>query len=176
MKKIILLFQILMLSIVAQQNTKIKRSVTATSNIDAQSDSYKISGTFGQNVVGISSGQQLKISSGYWGWIARWAALETDEELIIPAEFKVKSAYPNPFNPATRIDMEIPDAGLVQITIYDILGRMVLDHKKEYPSAGHYQFVWNPRNASGQPLAAGTYILTIMHQNKIQSQKITFLK
>ena len=51
-----------------------------------------------------------------------------------------------------------------------------LDHKKEYPSAGHYQFVWNPRNASGQPLAAGTYILTIMHQNKIQSQKITFLK
>ena len=39
MKKIILLFQILMLSTVAQQNTKIKRSVTATSNIDAQSDS-----------------------------------------------------------------------------------------------------------------------------------------
>ncbi len=60
MKKIMFLFQILMLSTVAQQNTKIKRSVTATSNIDAQSDSYKIRGTFGQNVVGLSSGQQLK--------------------------------------------------------------------------------------------------------------------
>ena len=59
MKKIILLFQILMLSTAAQQNTKIKRSVTATSNIDAQSDSYKISGTAGQNVIGLSSGQQL---------------------------------------------------------------------------------------------------------------------
>ena len=47
-----------MLSIVAQQNTKIKRSVTATSNIDAQSDSYKISGTAGQNVVGLSSGSE----------------------------------------------------------------------------------------------------------------------
>ena len=47
-----------MLSIVAQQNTKIKRSVTATSNIDAQSDSYKISGTAEQNVVGLSSGSE----------------------------------------------------------------------------------------------------------------------
>ena len=46
MKKIIVLFQILMLSTVAQQNTKIKRSVTATSNIDAQSDSYKIRRNF----------------------------------------------------------------------------------------------------------------------------------
>ena len=72
--------------------------------------------------------------------------------------------------------MEIPDAGMVEIKIYDILGRMVLDHKKDFTAAGLYQFVWNPRNAAGNSLSAGTYIVTVMHQNKIQTQKITFLK
>ena len=176
MIKLLFFSQILLFPLISQSSTKLKRSVTATTNVEAESNGYRLTGTLGQNAIGLSAKEQLKISSGYWGWIARWGVLGIDDELVIPTEFKIKPAYPNPFNPSTRIDMEIPDAGLVQITIYDILGRMVLDHKKEYPSAGHYQFVWNPRNASGQSLAAGTYILTIMHQNKIQSQKITFLK
>ena len=176
MKKILLFSQILLLPLMAQSSTKLKRSVSATTHVEAEGSTYKLSGTLGQNVIGVSAVNQVKISSGYWGWIARWGALGTDEELVIPTEFNIKPAYPNPFNPSTRIDMEIPDAGLVQITIYDLLGRAVLDHKKDYPSAGHYQFVWNPRNASGQSLAAGTYIVTVMHQNKIQTQKITFLK
>ena len=175
MKKLLLISQILLLPLMAQ-STQLKRSVSATTSVQAESEAYKLSGTLGQNVIGVSAVNQVKISSGYWGWIARWGALGTDEELIIPTEFKIKPAYPNPFNPSTRIDMEIPDAGLVQIAIYDLLGRAVLDHKKDYPSAGNYQFLWNPRNASGQTLAAGTYIVTVMHQNKIQTQKITFLK
>ena len=176
MKKIIFLSQILLLPLMAQSTTKLKRSVSATTNVQAESEAYKLSGTLGQNAIGLSTEKLVKISSGYWGWIARWGALGTDDELVIPTEFKIKPAYPNPFNPSTRIDMEIPDAGVVQITIYDLLGRAVLDHKKDYPSAGNYQFLWNPRNASGQTLAAGTYIVTVMHQNKIQTQKITFLK
>ena len=176
MKKIIFLSQILLLPLMAQSTTKLKRSVSATTNVQAESEAYKLSGTLGQNAIGLSTEKLVKISSGYWGWIARWGALGTDDELVIPNEFKIKPAYPNPFNPSTHIDMEIPDAGLVQITIYDLLGRAVLDHKKDYPSAGHYQFVWNPRNAAGNSLAAGTYIVTVMHQDKIQTQKITFLK
>ena len=158
------------------QTTKVKRSVLATTNIQSESAAYKLIGTIGQNAIGLSTKNKIKISAGYWGWISRWAVLETDDENIIPNEFKISPAYPNPFNPSAKIDMEIPDAGIVQIIIYDILGRIVLDHKKEFPSAGKYQFVWNPRTTSGQSLATGTYIVTIMHQNKINTQKITFLK
>jgi len=175
MKKITILFLCSFLFINAQ-SIKAKRSVSSSTSVQAESNSYKINGTVGQNAIGLSTKDQVKISSGYWGWIARWAALGTDDENLIPSEFKIKPAYPNPFNPSAKIDMEIPDAGVVQITIYDLLGRIVLDHKKEYPSAGHYQFVWNPRTATGQSLATGTYIVTVMHQNKINTQKITFLK
>lgn len=176
MIKLLLFSQILLFPLISQSSTKLKRSVTATTNVEAESNGYRLTGTLGQNAIGLSAKEQLKISSGYWGWIARWGVLGIDDELVIPTEFKIKPAYPNPFNPSTRIDMEIPDVGMVEIKIYDILGRMVLDHKKDFTAAGHYQFVWNPRNAAGNSLSAGTYIVTVMHENKIQTQKITFLK
>ena len=107
------------------QSTKVKRSVSATANVQAGSNAYKLSGTVGQNAIGLSTKDQVKISSGYWGWIARWTSLGTEDEVLIPNEFKINPAYPNPFNPSAKIDMEIPDAGVVQITIYDLLGRIV---------------------------------------------------
>ena len=158
------------------QTTKVKRSVSATTNVQSESNDYKLIGTIGQSIIGLSTKNKVKISSGYWGWISRWAVLETEDENIIPNEFKISPAYPNPFNPSAKIDIEIPDAGIVQIIIYDILGRIVLDHKKEFPSAGKYQFVWNPRTTSGNSLSTGTYIVTIRNQNNINTQKITFLK
>ena len=105
----------------AQSSTKLKRSVSATTHVEAEGSTYKLSGTLGQNAIGLSAKEQVKISSGYWGWIARWGVLGTDDELVIATEFKIKPAYPNPFNPSTRIDMEIPDVGMVEIKIYDIL-------------------------------------------------------
>ena len=53
--------------------------------------------------------------------------LANEQEIAIPTVFSLEQNYPNPFNPSAKIDMEIPDAGVVQITIYDLLGRIVLD-------------------------------------------------
>ena len=175
MKKIILLFHITILPLAAQ-STQIKRSVSATANVQAESKTYQLNGTLGQSALGLSTNNLVKLSSGYWGWIARWTSLDVKDEIITPSVFKIKPAYPNPFNPTTQIDMEIPKAGQVQITIYDVLGRVVMEHKNNYPIAGMYSFQWNPRNAKGDPLATGTYILMVTHQNKILTQKITYLK
>ncbi len=174
MKKILIVSFLLFLPL-NPQSKKVKRSVTSSAGVQTESSSYKINGTLGQSAIGLTGGKQIKLSSGYWGYVVRWV-LGTDGENIIPNEFQINPAYPNPFNPSTRIDMEIPDAGIVQITIYDLLGRVVLDHKEEYPSGGHYQFVWNARTASGRQLATGTYIVLVRHQNNINTQKITLLK
>ena len=174
-KKIILLFQVLIIPLVAQ-STQIKKSVLGSASVSAQSSTYKVHGTLGQIAIDQSSNNSIKISSGYWGWIARWTSLDLEDENIIPSVFKINPAYPNPFNPTTRIDMEIPNAGQVQISIYDVLGRIVMEHKHNYPTAGLYSFQWNPRNSKGDPLATGTYILMVSYQNKIQTQKITYLK
>ena len=91
------------------QSTQIKKSVLGSASVNAQSSSYKLHGTLGQPAVGLSSNNLVKLSSGYWGWIARWTTLDIEDELTIPTVFKINPAYPNPFNPTTRIDMEIPE-------------------------------------------------------------------
>ena len=65
----------------AQSSTKLKRSVSAKTHVEAEGSTYKLSGTLGQNATGLSAKEQVKISSGYWGWIARWGVLGTDDEL-----------------------------------------------------------------------------------------------
>ena len=37
-------------------------------------------------------------------------------------EFKLKSLYPNPFNPTLSIEYQLPEKGLINISIYDLKG------------------------------------------------------
>tara|TARA_S200000501_G_scaffold272526_1_gene256304 strand:- start:750 stop:1277 length:528 start_codon:yes stop_codon:yes gene_type:complete len=175
MKKITL-FLMLITAFVSAQNSKVARSTTGSSSIESASNSFQMKGTLGQITVGASAGSEATVASGYWGWITKKTSLDTEKEEIIPSVFKVQPAYPNPFNPTTRVNLQIPNAGEVEINIYDVLGRKVMFLTQNYASAGTYTFHWNPRNVSGDALSTGTYIMMVTFNNKIQTQKITFLK
>ena len=43
--------------------------------------------------------------------------------MYIPTEFKLKSAYPNPFNPITTLEMEIPQTGFVSVKVFNLVGQ-----------------------------------------------------
>ena len=43
----------------------------------------------------------------------------------LPTTFALLPAYPNPFNPSTTLRYDVPQAGLVRITVFDALGRSV---------------------------------------------------
>ncbi|HAY34814.1 MAG TPA: peptidase S8, partial [Bacteroidetes bacterium] len=60
--------------------------------------------------------------------------------------------YPNPFNPTTKIDYDIPYDGKVSILLYDISGREVAKLVNEVKTAGYYTAVFN-----GADLASGMY-------------------
>ena len=51
-------------------------------------------------------------------------SLSIDGE-IIPEVFALHQNYPNPFNPFTTLCYDLPEDGLVNITIYDMMGRTV---------------------------------------------------
>ena len=175
MKKITL-FLMLFTAFVSAQNSKVARSTTGSSSIKSASNSFQMKGTLGQITVGASAGSEATVASGYWGWITKKTSLDTEKQEIIPSVYMVQHAYPNPFNPTTRVNLQIPNAGEVEINIYDVLGRKVMFLTQNYASAGTYTFHWNPRNVSGDALSTGTYIMMVTFNNKIQTQKITFLK
>jgi len=99
------------------------------------------------------------------------------QPLPYPWEYRLSSAYPNPFNPSTTIVYETPSAGPVQFTIHNVLGQLVWS-TVEYPqTAGHFELRWNGRSNGGGELSSGQYYLQMRAGDRaIGSQKLVFLK
>jgi hypothetical protein len=84
-----------------------------------------------------------------------------EEREDIPTVFDLKQNYPNPFNPSTRIRYDIPENAHVELTVYDVTGRLVAKLVNGQHVPGRYTVEWNAsRNASGMYLyriTAGDY-------------------
>ena len=55
---------------------------------------------------------------------------------ILPAGYSVSENYPNPFNPRTRMLITLPDNGMVNVNVVNILGQKVVKEIKGYYGAG----------------------------------------
>ncbi|MFZ1947355.1 MAG: FlgD immunoglobulin-like domain containing protein, partial [bacterium] len=65
--------------------------------------------------------------------------------------------YPNPFNPTTRIEFETPQAGRVQLVIFNVKGEVVARVVDELLPAGRHTATWDGRTTAGRPAASGVY-------------------
>ncbi len=64
--------------------------------------------------------------------------LNGEVEVGVPNKFDMSQNYPNPFNPVTKINFDLPENGLVNIRLYDMLGREVAVIVNEVRSAGYH--------------------------------------
>ena len=94
-----------------------------------------------------------------------------EKEQIIPKEYSLYQNYPNPFNPVTTIKFDIPNDGVVQLEIFDILGRRIITLVDEYKTAGSYEKVFNASS-----LASGVYVYKLQAGDFISSKKMILLK
>ena len=103
--------------------------------------------------------------------------LEDTEKLQnIVKSFKLMQNYPNPFNPSTTIQYEIPKTGKVEVSIFDINGRLIKNVVNQTQQAGSRRVVWNGQNKSGVQVASGLYVYTVKFENTILSKKMILLK
>ena len=103
-----------------------------------------------------------------------WVSL--DDDVMIPGEFALYNNYPNPFNPTTVLDYDIPENTFVNITVYDMMGRRVKTLVNANQSAGFKSVVWDATNFVGQPVAAGVYMYRIVAGDFRQTKKMAFIK
>lgn len=89
----------------------------------------------------------------------------------IPNEFSLSQNYPNPFNPATIINFNIPNSGLIKLSVYDILGREVQQLVNKELLPGNYQFDWN---ASAYP--SGVYYYKLESGSYSETKKMVLIK
>jgi len=84
--------------------------------------------------------------------------------------------YPNPFNPSTTIDFQIPKREFVDIIIYNILGQEITRLKSEYLNPGTYSVDWQAKDKSGIPVSSGIYIYVLKTKQKFLSKRMTLIK
>ncbi|HAX49596.1 MAG TPA: hypothetical protein DCX92_11485 [Bacteroidetes bacterium] len=77
-------------------------------------------------------------------------------EIIKPAEFFLGQNYPNPSNPVTTIDYQVPFESMVNLTVYDVTGRSVKELVNAFQSADYYSVTFD-----GSDLATGVYFYRI---------------
>ena len=94
----------------------------------------------------------------------------------VPNTYHLFQSYPNPFNPVTTIRYDLPEDELVNITIYDIIGRQVKILINSSQTAGYKSIQWNATNNQGQPVSAGLYLYTIEVGDFRQTKKMVLLK
>ena len=107
--------------------------------------------------------------------VVDFTVLATDVDLI-PDVFALHQNYPNPFNPVTTLQYDLPEDALVNITIYDIMSRIVKNLVSSQQNAGYKSIQWNATNHLGQPVSAGLYLYTIEAGKFRQTKKMVLLK
>ena len=82
----------------------------------------------------------------------------------------------NPFNPVTTLRYDLPEYGLINITIYDMLGNIINQLVNEVQNSGYKSIQWDATNNQGEPVSAGIYLYRIEASNFTQTKKMLLLK
>jgi photosystem II stability/assembly factor-like uncharacterized protein len=95
---------------------------------------------------------------------------------VLPSKFALKQNYPNPFNPATLIEYSIPDylhgnSSLVELKVFNLLGKEVATLVNSYQPAGNYKIEFN-----ASKLTSGVYFYRLKAGNFIQTRKLILMK
>ncbi len=93
------------------------------------------------------------------------------EEIAQPLSFQLSQNYPNPFNPATIIKFHIPDAGLVNLKVYNLLGQEVATLVNGYIESGSHEVVWD----AGK-FPSGVYLYKLSTENYYKINKMMLIK
>ncbi|MDP8208301.1 MAG: T9SS type A sorting domain-containing protein [Candidatus Electryonea clarkiae] len=97
--------------------------------------------------------------------------VKIERDNTIPGTLTLSAPYPNPFNSTTRFQYSLPEALPVQISVTNLLGRLILEQNLSTQSAGSHQFIIN---SSG--LTSGTYLVNLETSHGAISRRIVVLK
>ena len=111
----------------------------------------------------------------YWDGGETTSIIE-DEFGENPTKFNLQNSFPNPFNPVTTLRYDLPEDALVNITIYDMVGRVVKTLMNDQQTAGYKSIQWNATNDAGSPVSAGIYLYMIQAGDFRQTKKMVLLK
>ncbi|UCG50790.1 MAG: peptidoglycan DD-metalloendopeptidase family protein [Candidatus Latescibacterota bacterium] len=84
--------------------------------------------------------------------------------------------YPNPFNPTTTIEYTMPQRSVVDLSIYDPQGRLIVTLERGTHDGGAHRATWDGRDARGAVVSSGVYFYRLTIDGRVLTKKMIFLK
>ncbi|MCH7498017.1 MAG: hypothetical protein IH971_09215, partial [Candidatus Marinimicrobia bacterium] len=80
------------------------------------------------------------------------------QSTYFPEHYALSANYPNPFNPITRIDYQVPVVSILTLGVYNLLGQEIIRLVEQHAHPpGSFSVVWNGHSWKGQLVPAGVY-------------------
>ena len=95
---------------------------------------------------------------------------------LVPGVFALHQNYPNPFNPKTDIRFDLPEASVVDIAIYNLMGQKVKTLTNKEITPGYHVIQWDGTNDRGGMVSTGMYFYTLNTDKYHAMRKMLFLK
>jgi hypothetical protein len=144
-------------SITFAQNYQVNWNFFSGGFGNSSSNNINLITSLGHNFDGNSDGNGSSINSGDLTIFESGILTGFKDELnILPEAFNLKQNFPNPFNPSTKIEYDIPQNSFVEIKVYDVTGRELNVLVKEEQTAGNYIIEWKPEG-----IGSGIYFCRI---------------
>ena len=94
----------------------------------------------------------------------------------LPSDYNMSQSYPNPFNPTTTIEFNLPKRSNVTVKIYNLLGQQVQSLVDQEFSVGNYKVTWDGSTSGGGHASTGVYFYRIVTENFVETKKMVLLK
>jgi hypothetical protein len=120
-------------------------------------------------VVGVAADQMIDIVEG------ALTGVDTGDPAV--GELILRGNFPNPFNPVTLIQFDLPVETVVTLTVYDLSGRPVRRLlSSELEPAGRRSVPWDARDERGHRVASGVYFYRLEAEGEMLERKMVLLK
>lgn len=149
---------------------------TSGATPSASGSETTLQGSIGQIATGGSQNSTKMLFNGLWGTLYA-DDVSTDIDDVdprprnMPESFHLSAAYPNPFNPSTRIRYALPQATHVTLTVYNMLGKRVQVLVDQQQQAGRHAATFR-----GNGLSSGMYIYRLQAETYTQTRKMMLVK
>jgi hypothetical protein len=98
-------------------------------------------------------------------------SVDVENQMPMPAGSVLSQNYPNPFNASTTISYSLPQAGPLELAIYNIAGQRVATLFEGTQEAGEHRVVWDARNAP-----SGVYFYRLVAGGECETKRMLLLK
>ena len=130
--------------------------------------------------IGITNDEEYMYCSDNFRNVYKYDIIENsgiEENNIDTHEYPIQiRTYPNPFNPTTTINYQLPEENPVELTIYNIKGQKVKTLVNEVLPVGEHSAIWNGKDSNGNQVSSGVYFYKMKAEKYSSTKKMILMK